>query len=92
MGAARDPLEVALRRSLGFHLGRDGVDEEEERELLISGLLEAAEVGALRNAMDVGRELDDYYPDSGLSALAREELCEDVLRWVSDYTSHPTRP
>ena len=81
MSAARDALEVALRRSIGFYLGKHGAGEiSQEHELLVSGFLEAAEVGALRHVTDVGKEFDDYLPDNGLSTSAREELYDDILR------------
>ncbi|CAM9094508.1 unnamed protein product [Pylaiella littoralis] len=45
----REALEVALRRTLGFHLGVDGVDQEEDWELLVCALLDAAEEATLRD-------------------------------------------
>lgn len=95
--AKREALEVALRRTLSFHLGTEvGMEEE----LLIGALLDAAEDGTLRDGQAVGREFEDYLPDiaaatqtqqgslgsSSSSAEQQEdvELYEDILRWVQE--------
>ncbi|CAM9308181.1 unnamed protein product [Hapterophycus canaliculatus] len=91
----REAFEVAVRRTLGFHLGtEDGADQDaQDRELLVSALLDAAEEGTLRDGAAVGREFEDYLPDvaaavktgslSSSSPSEQEEeveLYEDILR------------
>lgn len=89
MSISRRALETAVRRTLAFHLGGQGARGEkgvasggtEERELLVSALLDAAETGALRTVADVGGEFDDYFPDADLSSSGKEELYDDLLRY-----------
>lgn len=81
--AAREILEVAIRRTLSFHLGQTG-DSAEERELLVSALLDAGESGTLCALEDVAREFNDYLPDAhlSLSSSARDEVYGDILRYL----------
>lgn len=100
----REAFEVALRRTLGFHLeAKDGADQDaQDRELLVSALLDAAEEGTLRDGADVGREFEDYLPDIAVAAKngslvssssseqqEEVELYEDIVRWVR--VDHMTR-
>lgn len=66
----REALEVALRRTLGFHLGVDGVDQEEDWELLVCALLDAAEEATLRDGAAVGREFANYLPGVAVASPA----------------------
>lgn len=76
-----EALETAIRRNLGFHLGSGGADEEQDRELLVSALLDAAEAGSLQDTAAVAREFDDYLPHAGLAGGSnRQELFDDILR------------
>jgi len=62
----RGAFEVALRRTLGFHLGVDGADQYEQ---LVFALLDAAEEGRLRDCASVAREVEDYLPDASTIGL-----------------------
>lgn len=91
----RQALEIALRRTLEFHLG---ADVEDQYEQLVFALLDAAEEGGLRDCASVAREVEDYLPDAssiGLPSSSSQkkrgegeegaeeevpELYEDVLR------------
>lgn len=81
MTAKQEALETAMRRNLGFHLGAHRADEEQERELLVSALLDAAEAGALPDVAAVEQVFVDYLPDTSLSSSDRQELYDDVLRY-----------
>lgn len=93
----REALEVALRRTLGFHLGADGTGQHEQ---LVFALLDAAAEGGLRDGEAVAQEFADYLPDatdtSSPSSSPYEEpegqegveLYEDILRLVSGYVIH----
>ncbi|CAM9963975.1 unnamed protein product [Scytosiphon promiscuus] len=93
--AKRAAFEVALRRTLGFHLGAEGGLDQgaQERELLVSALLDAAEEGTLTDGGAVGREFEDYLPDVAAAAKSGSlpsssspdqqeevELYEDIVR------------
>lgn len=97
--AKREAFEVALRRTLGFHLGtEDGAGHDaQDRELLVSALLDAAEEGTLRDGAAVGREFEDYLPDVAAAAKSGSlpssssteqqeevELYEDIVRWAGE--------
>lgn len=76
-----EALETAIRRNLGFHLGSGGADEEQDRELLVSAFLDAAEAGTLQDTAAVAQEFDDYLPHASLAGGSdRQELFEDILR------------
>lgn len=79
--AAREVLETAVRRTLSFHLGATG-DTADDRELLVSALLDAAESGTLCAMEDVERDFEDYFPDAtlNLSPSAQGEIYDDILR------------
>lgn len=64
----REALEIALRRTLGFHLGADGAGQEEDWEMLICALLDAAEESTLRDGADVSREFEDYLPGVAIAS------------------------
>lgn len=87
----RESLEIALRRTLGFHLGVDGTGQHEQ---LVFALLDAAAEGGLRDGAAIAQEFADYLPDvtntsSPPSSPEKQregqdsvELYEDVLRLV----------
>lgn len=76
-----EALETAIRRNLGFHLGSGGADEEQDRELLVSALLDAAQAGTLHDTTAVAQEFDDYLPHASLAGGSdRQELFDDILR------------
>lgn len=95
----REALEVALRRTLGFHLGADGTGQHEQ---LVIALVDAAAEGGLRDEGAVAQEFADYLPDATTTSdpssspeqqLQQEgkdgvELYEDVLRSVSGGNHH----
>lgn len=94
MDSRREALEAAMRRTLAFHLGTDGAGADQERELLVSAFLDAAETGALHDTTAVGREFNDYLPDATLSPPVQQELYDDILRQghPCSYNDTVTRP
>lgn len=97
----REALEVALRRTLGFHLGED---ETGQHEQLVFALLDAAADGGLRDGAAVAQEFVDYLPDAtntsspssspdeGQEGQGGAELYEDILRLVSRRSNLMTYP